>query len=97
MLEYCSEHQHSSTSILHYSNQILISRLFLLYDDVAIFIHGRFLLGMNHRGGIELLEQGHKISGPAIIEQLDTTTVIQPEQQATVDEYRNIIIKEKKA
>jgi N-methylhydantoinase A len=43
----------------------------------------------------ELLEQGHKISGPAIIEQLDTTTVIQPEQQATVDEYRNIIIKEK--
>jgi N-methylhydantoinase A len=45
----------------------------------------------------DLLEQGHRITGPAIIEQLDTTTVIQPEQQATVDEYRNIIIKEKKA
>jgi len=42
----------------------------------------------------DLLEQGHKIAGPAIIEQLDTTTVIQPEQQAMVDEYRNIIIKE---
>jgi N-methylhydantoinase A len=43
----------------------------------------------------ELLEPGHQISGPAIVEQLDTTTVIQPEQQAKVDEYRNIIIREK--
>jgi len=43
----------------------------------------------------ELLETGHQISGPAIVEQLDTTTVIQPEQQGSVDEYRNIIIREK--
>ncbi len=43
----------------------------------------------------DLLEPGHKISGPAIVEQLDTTTVIQPEQDASVDEYRNIIIREK--
>ena len=43
----------------------------------------------------DLLEPGHKIPGPAIVEQLDTTTVIQPEQEAAVDEYRNIIIKEK--
>jgi N-methylhydantoinase A len=42
------------------------------------------------------LEPGHKISGPAVIEQLDTTTVIHPEQQGTVDDYRNIIIKETK-
>jgi len=40
------------------------------------------------------LEPGHKISGPAVIEQLDTTTVIHPEQEGTVDNYRNIIIKE---
>jgi N-methylhydantoinase A len=45
----------------------------------------------------ELLDPGHKLSGPAIVEQLDTTTVIQPEQEAAVDEYRNIIIREKKA
>jgi N-methylhydantoinase A len=45
----------------------------------------------------ERLEPGHRIHGPAIVEQLDTTTVIHPEQDATVDEYRNIIIKEKKA
>ena len=43
----------------------------------------------------KLLEPGHKIFGPAIVEQMDTTTVIQPEQEATVDEYGNIIIKEK--
>jgi N-methylhydantoinase A len=43
------------------------------------------------------LEPGHKIAGPAIVEQLDTTTLIQPEQQAVVDEYGNIIIREKKA
>jgi N-methylhydantoinase A len=45
----------------------------------------------------DLLEPGHKIFGPAIVEQLDTTTVIQPEQQAKVDEYGNIMIKEKQA
>ncbi len=43
----------------------------------------------------DLFEPGHQITGPAIVEQLDTTTVIQPEQEAAVDEYRNIIIKEK--
>ena len=42
-----------------------------------------------------LLEPGQEISGPAVIEQLDTTTVIHPEQQATVDNYRNLIVKEK--
>jgi N-methylhydantoinase A len=43
----------------------------------------------------DLFEPGHKIIGPAIVEQLDTTTVIHPEQEATVDSYRNIIIREK--
>jgi N-methylhydantoinase A len=41
----------------------------------------------------DLLEPGHKLSGPAIIEQLDTTTVVHPEQEASVDEYGNLIIK----
>src|SRR6266850_5934357 len=41
-----------------------------------------------------LLEPGQEISGPAVIEQLDTTTVIHPEQPATVDDYRNLIVKE---
>jgi N-methylhydantoinase A len=42
------------------------------------------------------LEPGHKISGPAIVEQLDTTTVIHPEQEAAVDDYGNIIIRQQK-
>jgi N-methylhydantoinase A len=44
----------------------------------------------------ELLEPGHRVFGPAIVEQLDTTTVIHPEQEAAVDDYRNLIVKEKK-
>ncbi len=44
----------------------------------------------------DLLEPGHKIAGPAVIEQMDTTTVIHPEQEATVDSYRNLIVREKK-
>src|SRR5574341_361695 len=54
--------------------------------------HGMLLTQVYHR---DRLEPEHQINGPAIVEQLDTTTVIHPEQEATVDEYRNIIIKEK--
>jgi N-methylhydantoinase A len=46
--------------------------------------------------GRSRLEPGHRIPGPAIVEQLDTTTVIHPEQEALVDEYRNIIIRGEK-
>lgn len=42
-----------------------------------------------------LLEPAHKIAGPAVIEQMDTTTVIHPEQEAVVDSYRNMIVKAK--
>jgi N-methylhydantoinase A len=42
------------------------------------------------------LEPGHRIDGPAVVEQLDTTTVIHPEQEATVDAYRNLIMRQKK-
>jgi N-methylhydantoinase A len=41
------------------------------------------------------LEPGHRLVGPAIVEQLDTTTVIHPEQEVTVDEYRNLIMRQK--
>jgi N-methylhydantoinase A len=33
---------------------------------------------------------GHILTGPAIVEQLDTTTVIYPGQQAMVDAYGNL-------
>jgi N-methylhydantoinase A len=54
--------------------------------------HGILATKIYHR---DLLESGHKLTGPSIVEQLDTTTVIHPEQEATVDHYRNIIIREK--
>jgi N-methylhydantoinase A len=39
-----------------------------------------------------LLCPGHKINGPAIIDQLDSTTVLHPGQNAIVDDYSNLII-----
>ena len=38
------------------------------------------------------LAPGHTIVGPAIIDQLDSTTVLYPGQTATVDDYRNLIL-----
>jgi N-methylhydantoinase A len=40
-----------------------------------------------------LLKTGNQISGPAIIEAVQTTIVIPPGRTATVDEYMNVIIK----
>jgi N-methylhydantoinase A len=39
------------------------------------------------------LKPGHSIKGPAIIEQMDTTTLIYPDQEARIDEYQNIRIR----
>ena len=55
--------------------------------------HGTLTTEIYHR---DRLEPGHRVAGPAVVEQLDTTTVIHPEQEATVDEYCNLIIREKK-
>jgi N-methylhydantoinase A len=40
----------------------------------------------------EKLESGNEIRGPAIIEELDSTTVVPPGQLARIDSFRNIII-----
>ena len=39
-----------------------------------------------------VLRAGHRIPGPAIVEQLDTTTVIYPGQTAVVDPYGNLLL-----
>lgn len=44
----------------------------------------------------ERLRAGHRFAGPAIVEQYDSTTVICPEQVATVDGYGNLVITMKK-
>ena len=38
------------------------------------------------------LVPGNRIKGPAIIEQLDSTTVVWPDQTASVDRYLNLLL-----
>ena len=45
----------------------------------------------------EALHAGHRIDGPAIVDQLDATTVVFPGQHATVDRQGNLIIEESEA
>jgi N-methylhydantoinase A len=40
----------------------------------------------------ERLRAGHHFAGPAIVEQYDSTTVVCPEQVATVDGYGNLVV-----
>ena len=40
----------------------------------------------------ERLDVGVKFSGPAIVDQLDATTVVPPGFSARVDKHRNLII-----
>lgn len=39
-----------------------------------------------------LLAPGHEVAGPAVVEQLDSTTVVYPGQRAVVDDYGNLVI-----
>jgi N-methylhydantoinase A len=39
-----------------------------------------------------LLGPGHRVAGPAVLEQVDSTIVVYPGQEAVVDDYRNVII-----
>ncbi|MBI3077373.1 MAG: hypothetical protein HYY85_10410 [Deltaproteobacteria bacterium] len=38
------------------------------------------------------LKHGARLTGPAIVEQFDSTTVLPPEVRAVVDPYLNLII-----
>ena len=44
----------------------------------------------------ERLDVGHRVKGPAVIEQLDSTIVLHPGQVAEVDRFRNLRITEGK-
>jgi len=43
----------------------------------------------------ERLLAGHEIDGPAIVDQLDSTTVILAGQRATVDPFGTLVIEER--
>ena len=39
------------------------------------------------------LKPGNKLLGPAVIEQIDSTTLIKPEQEARIDPYSQIVLR----
>ena len=43
----------------------------------------------------DLLHNGNVVQGPAIVEQMDSTTIILSNQKATVDRYLNMMITRK--
>jgi N-methylhydantoinase A len=57
----------------------------------SVYLDGQYVLTPLYER--KELRPGHSIGGPAIIEQMDTTTLIYPGQQARIDEYQNIRIR----
>jgi N-methylhydantoinase A len=39
------------------------------------------------------LRAGNRVKGPAIVQQMDTTTVIPPDVVATVDRHGNLVVR----
>jgi len=61
-----------------------------LIGERRAYFNGNFTLTSIYNR--ELLFPGNLVTGPAIIEQMDSTTIIPPGQKGTIDEYYNIII-----
>ena len=40
----------------------------------------------------ERLRAGNRVAGPAIIEQMDTTTIVLPDMVATVEPFLNLVL-----
>ena len=57
---------------------------------LEVYFNGQFLsaAGFNR----EKLNPGDTVEGPAVIQQLDSTTLVLPGQRASVDSYRNLIL-----
>jgi 5-oxoprolinase (ATP-hydrolysing) len=64
----------------------------LVERDVIFDVGGRPLGCPTRIYDREQLRAGHRIAGPAIIEQYDTTTVIPPGLEAEIDRYGNIVV-----
>lgn len=58
-----------------------------------VFFHGEFLSTPIFKR--EDLEAGDYFDGPAVIEQMDSTTIVLPQQKAFIDSYKNIMIRKK--
>ena len=70
--------------------------------DASPALIGRRDVWLPERGGFvatsvydrDRLAPGNRIVGPAIVEQMDTTTVVLPGQAAAVDPYSNLILEQ---
>jgi len=61
-----------------------------LIEDGAVYFEGGFVECPHYQRA--LLAAGNRIQGPAIIEQVDCTTVLFPGQRAEVDDFLNLIV-----
>ena len=57
---------------------------------LEVYFNGRFLSAASFDR--EKLNPGDSVEGPAVIQQLDSTTLVSPGQRASVDSYRNLIL-----
>ncbi len=70
--------------------------------DAAEAVTGRRDVWMPEAGGLvscpvydrERLQPGHRFPGPAIVEQMDTTTVVLPGMTARVDPFLNLVLED---
>ena len=55
----------------------------------VVYLEGLLITPLYHR---ELLSTGNRIAGPALVIQMDTTTVVSPGWGGSVDSYGNLIL-----
>ena len=67
-----------ATPVLAASRQVHVGGT--LYENVPVYRR-------------ELLKAGHRLAGPAIVDQLDTTTLIPPGYAGEVDTFGNIVLR----
>ena len=58
-------------------------------DTKVVFPQGEITSAMYQR---EKLHSGHRFSGPALVLQMDATTVLPPQWKATVDPFGNLLL-----
>jgi N-methylhydantoinase A len=61
-----------------------------LVEQQRVYFHGQFIPANVYDRN--LLHAGNRIRGPAIVIQMDSTTVIHPDHVGVIDEYLNILI-----
>ena len=67
-------------------------------DDAIIMDHEIFHNGEMHKAKVydrAKLDPGHIVNGPAVITEMDSTTVVFPGHEAKVDSRRNLLLSPK--